>query len=115
MSCGFSNLKQPFLSKSGSELTYSFADIAPYYRLYLQLMRHWDAILPRQVLRVEPEDLVADFRASVQRMLEFRGLDPQPACFEFYMIERVVHSRSCEQVRQPFNRAGIDQWRRLGS
>ena len=39
MSCGFNNLKQLFLSKSGSELTCSFDDIAHYYRLYLQLMR----------------------------------------------------------------------------
>ena len=111
MACCFSNFKQLFPPKSGPEFTYSFDDIARYYGMYLQLMRHWEAVLPGKILRVEHEELVADFPTSVRRMLEFCGLKPQPACFEFYKTERAVHSPSSEQVRQPINRAGIDQWR----
>jgi hypothetical protein len=44
MACCFSNLKQLFAS--GQEFTYSIEDIARYYRTYLELMRHWDAVLP---------------------------------------------------------------------
>ncbi len=46
MACCFSNLKQLFAS--GQEFTYSIEDIARYYRTYLELMRHWDAVLPGQ-------------------------------------------------------------------
>ena len=46
MACCFSNLKQLFAN--GQEFTYSLEDIARYYRTYLELMRHWDAVLPGQ-------------------------------------------------------------------
>ena len=110
MACCFSNFKQLFPSKSGPEFAYHFDDIARYYRMYLQLMRHWEAVLPGKILRVQHEELVADLPAGVQRMLEFCGLNPEPACLEFYKTERAVHSPSSEQVRQPISRAGIDQW-----
>ena len=44
MACCFSNLKQLFAT--GQEFTYSIEDIARYYRTYLELMRHWDRVLP---------------------------------------------------------------------
>ena len=40
MACCFSNFKQLFAS--GQEFTYSFEDIARYYRSYIELMAHWD-------------------------------------------------------------------------
>ncbi len=44
MACCFGNLKQLFAS--GQEFTYGIEDIARYYRTYLELMRHWNAVLP---------------------------------------------------------------------
>jgi len=44
MACCFSNFKQLFAN--GQEFTYSIDDIARYYRTYLELMRHWDQVLP---------------------------------------------------------------------
>src|SRR6267143_4165427 len=49
MACCFGNLKQLFAS--GQEFAYIVEDIARYYRTYLELMRHWDAVLPGRVLR----------------------------------------------------------------
>jgi tetratricopeptide (TPR) repeat protein len=60
MACCFSNLKQLFAR--GQEFTYSIEDIARYYRTYLELMRHWDAVLPGPILRVWYEDVVKDLR-----------------------------------------------------
>ena len=65
MACCFSNLKQLFAQ--GQEFTYSVEDIARYYRTYLELMRHWDAVLPGRVLRVHHEDVVDDLEGSVRR------------------------------------------------
>ncbi|MHB1813410.1 MAG: sulfotransferase [Steroidobacteraceae bacterium] len=111
MACCFSNFKQIFLPGAGPEFAYSLEDIARYYRMYLELMRHWDAVLPGKILRIQHEELVTDFRATVHRLLEFCRLEPEPACFEFHKTERAVHTLSAEQVRQPLNRAGLDQWR----
>jgi tetratricopeptide (TPR) repeat protein len=109
MACCFSNLKQLFAF--GQEFTYSVEDIARSYRTYLELMRHWNAVLPGRVLRVHYEDVVADLEGHVRRILEHCGLDFEPACVEFYRTERSVRTASSEQVRQPIYREGLDQWR----
>jgi tetratricopeptide (TPR) repeat protein len=109
MACCFSNLKQLFAS--GQEFTYSVEDIARYYRTYLELMQHWDEVLPRKVLRIWHEDVVEDLEGNVRRLLDFCGLDFEPACVEFYKTERSVRTASSEQVRQPIFREGLDQWK----
>jgi tetratricopeptide (TPR) repeat protein len=109
MACCFSNLKQLFAS--GQDFTYSIDDIARYYRIYLELMRHWDAVLPGRVLRVWYEDVVEDLEGNVRRLLEFCRLPFEPACLEFYKTERTVRTPSSEQVRQPLFREGLYQWR----
>ena len=66
------NLKQLFAS--GQEFTYSISDIARYYRTYLDLMQHWDEVLPGKVLRVWHEEVVEDLEGNVRRILDFCGL-----------------------------------------
>jgi tetratricopeptide (TPR) repeat protein len=109
MACCFSNLKQLFAR--GQEFTYSIEDIACYYRTYLDLMQHWDAVLPGRVLRIWYEDVVEDLEGNVQRILEFCGLEFEPTCVEFYRTERSVRTPSSEQVRRPIFREGLVQWR----
>lgn len=110
MSCCFSNFKQLFAN--GQEFAYGIDDIARYYRTYLDLMEHWDAILPGRVLRVLHEDVVADLQGSVRRILDHCGLAFEPACIDFHRSKRSVRTPSSEQVRQPIFRDGLDQWRK---
>ena len=109
MACCFGNFKQLFAQ--GQPFTYGLDDIARYYRTYLELMRHWDEVLPAQVLRLHYEDVVQDLERSVRRLLEFCGLGFEPACVEFHRTERSVRTASSEQVRQPIYREGLTQWR----
>jgi hypothetical protein len=109
MACCFSNFKQLFAT--GQEFTYGIDDIARYYRDYVELMQHWDSVLPGKVLRVQYEEVVADLESNVRRLLEFVELDFEPACLEFYRTERSVRTASSEQVRQPIFREGVDRWR----
>jgi hypothetical protein len=111
MSCCFSNLKQLFAQ--GQEFSYSIEDIARYYRTYLELMRHWDAVLPGRVLRVQHEDVVNDLAGSVSRILDYCNLPFEPACIEFHKNTRSVRTPSSEQVRQPIFRDGLDQWKKF--
>jgi tetratricopeptide (TPR) repeat protein len=109
LACCFSNLKQLFAN--GQEFAYSIEDIARYYRTYLELMQHWDEVLPGKVLRIWHEDVVDDLEHNVRRILDFCGLEFEPACVEFYKTERSVRTASSEQVRQPIFREGLDQWK----
>ena len=109
MACCFSNFKQLFAS--GQEFTYSLEDIARYYRTYVEIMRHWDAVLPGKVLRIQHEDVVEDLEGNVRKLLDFCNLDFEPACLEFWKNERSVRTASSEQVRRPIFKEGLDQWR----
>ena len=108
MACCFSGFKQLF--GEGQDFTYGLADVGRYYRDYVELMDHWDAVLPGRVLRVQYEDVVADLETQVRRLLDHCGLPFEQACLDFHATERAVRTASSEQVRQPIFRGGLDQW-----
>ncbi len=109
MACCFSGFKQLFAE--GQEFTYGLEEIGRYYRGYVGLMDHWDTVMPGRVLRVRYEDVVADLESEVRRMLEFLELPFEPACLDFHRTDRAVRTPSSEQVRQPINTRGLEQWR----
>jgi tetratricopeptide (TPR) repeat protein len=109
MACGFSIFKQLFAN--GQRFAYSLEEIARYYRMYVELMAHWERVLPGKILRVQYEDLVSDLEPTVRRILDFSRLEFESGCVEFHRTRRTVHTPSSEQVHQPVYREGLDQWR----
>jgi tetratricopeptide (TPR) repeat protein len=110
LACGFGIFKQLFAN--GQRFAYSQEDIGRYYRMYVGLMAHWERVLPAgKILRVQYEDVVNRLEPAVRRILDFCGLEFEPACVEFHRTRRTVHTPSSEQVHQPIYRQGIDQWR----
>ena len=109
MACCFSGYKQLF--GEGQEFSYGLSEIGNYYRQYVELMNHWDEVLPGFVLRVQHEDVIDDLESQVRRILEFCNLEYETACVEFHKTKRTVRTPSAEQVRQPINSSGVDQWR----
>ena len=100
MACCFSGYTQLF--SKGQSFTYDLADLGHYYRDYVEVMDHWDKVLPGQVLRVHYEDVVADTEAEVRRLLDFCGLAFEQNCLQFHQTQRAVRTASSEQVRQPY-------------
>jgi tetratricopeptide (TPR) repeat protein len=109
MSCCFSCFRQLF--GQGQEFSYGLETLGNYYREYVELMDHWDRVLPGFVLRVRYEDVVSDLETQVRRVLAFCGLEFEEACLEFHQTRRSVRTPSSEQVRQPIYRSGLDYWR----
>ena len=109
LACGFSGFKQHFARGQG--FTYHLEDMGRYYADYVALMAHFDSVLPGYVHRILYERLIEDPGAEVRRLLEHCGLDFEPACLRFHETARPVRTASSEQVRQPLNREGLDQWR----
>jgi len=106
--CGYSAFKQHFAG--GHDYSYQLEHIGHYYNCYLDLMDHWQAVLPGKVLTVQYEDTVSDTEAVVRRMLDHVGVEFEGACLEFYKNKRAVKTASSEQVRQPINRKGVGAW-----
>ena len=106
---GFSAFKQHFAQ--GQAFSYDLTDIGRYYRDYVEVMRHFDHVLPGRIHRVIYEDMVEDTETEVRRLLDYCGLPFEDACLRFYETNRTVRTVSSEQVRRPIFREGIDQWR----
>lgn len=109
MACCFSAFKQLFAE--GQEFSYDLSDVGRYYRDYVALMDHWDAVLPGRVLRVMHEDVVEDLETQVRRLLDHCGLPFEDACLRYWETARAVRTPSSEQVRRPIFRESVEQWR----
>ena len=109
MGCCFSAFKQLF--HEGQEFSYGLEEVGTYYKDYVELMDHWDEVLPGKVLKVQYEDVVVDLDTQVRRILDYCGLDFEESCISFYDTDRSVRTPSSEQVRQPIYQSGVDQWK----
>lgn len=108
MAACFSGFKQLFAAGHG--WSYDIATAGEYYRNYVGLMQHFDAVLPGRIHRVIYEDVVENTEAEVLRMLDYCGLPFEPGCLAFHQNDRAVRTVSSEQVRRPIFRDGLHQW-----
>jgi tetratricopeptide (TPR) repeat protein len=110
MSNCFSLWKQDF--NVGRDYAYALDDIGNFYKDYLELMEHWNAVLPGFVHLVEYENVVNDTETEIRQLLEFCGLPFEEACLNFHRSERSVRTASSEQVRRPIYKDALEQWKR---
>ena len=109
MSACFSCYKQLFAE--GQEFTYDFGDLAGYYNNYVEIMEHWNQVLPNQILSIKYEDLVNDFENSVNKILNYCNLDFEDDCLSFYKNKRSVRTPSSEQVMKTIYKKGLVYWK----
>jgi predicted Zn-dependent protease len=108
LGCCFSNFKQHFARGQG--FTYDLAGMGRYYREYVELMAHYDAVLPGRIHRVIYERMVEDSENEVRRLLDYCGLPFEDSCLRFYENDRAVRTASSEQVRRPIYRDAVEHW-----
>lgn len=83
----FSCYLQDFLE--GNAFSNSLEDCGWFYNQYRSLMVHWRRVLPSYpIMELQYEELVADSESTVRRLLEFCGLDWDPACLSFHKSRR---------------------------
>ena len=109
LACCFSNFKQHYAH--GQRFAYDLVDLGRFYRDYVELMAHFDAVLPGRIHRVFYEAMVQDTETEVRRLLDYCELSFEAGCLRFFENERAVRTASSEQVRQPIYRDGMDHWR----
>jgi len=94
------------------EHTYDLAELGRYYANYARLMDHWRKVLPAGAfLDINYEDIVADQEGQARRLLEYCGLEWDPACLDFHKTKRQVRTASVRQVRQPIYKTSVERWR----
>ena len=99
------------LFTEGHLYAYDLADCAARALQVERLAAHWLSVLPLDILIVDYEKLVADLEGESRRLIEFMGLEWEPACLDFHRTERPVLTASAWQVRQSLNRRSVGRWR----
>ncbi|HEY5048847.1 MAG TPA: sulfotransferase [Rhizomicrobium sp.] len=106
---GFSAFKQVFPATSVAH-AYDLSELGQYYRDYVELMAHFDKVLPGRVHRVFYEDVVRNTENEIRRLLDYCGLPFEEKCLRFYETDRGVRTSSSEQVRKPISTKGVETW-----
>ena len=96
---------------AGQPYTCDLMEFAHRYAAYVELMAHFDQVLPGRVYRVVYENLVADFEPELRRLLAFLDLPFEEQCLRFHENDRAVRTLSFEQVAMPLYESGVGQWR----
>lgn len=92
--------------------TYDLRELGRYYRLYRDMMEHWEDVLPPgTILDVRYEDVVDDLEGQARRLLEFCGLPWDDTVLAFHKTQRAVRTASVAQVREPIYRRSVGKWR----
>ncbi|MFL5239849.1 MAG: tetratricopeptide repeat-containing sulfotransferase family protein [Rhizomicrobium sp.] len=109
LACCFSNFKQVFPHLQGP--SYDLSDIGHYYRAYVELLAHFDRVLPGRIHRVTYEDLVREPEREVRRLLQYCDLPFEDTCLRFYETDRGIRTISSAQVRRPLYNDSVAHWR----
>lgn len=90
------------------------ASIGAMINYYEGLRDFWIDRFPEAILEVQYEHLIADPEAHTRRVIDFIGLEWDPACLEFHKADRTVHTISYTQVKQPIYQASRGRFSAFG-
>ncbi|HEX3652432.1 MAG TPA: sulfotransferase [Rhizomicrobium sp.] len=113
LGCGFAVFRQYF--PQAFSFAFDLAEIGRYYRDYVELMAHFDRVLPGRIHRLFYERMITDPEREIRSLLEYCELPFEESCLRFYDTKRAVLTPSAEQVRQPIFTDGLEQWRHYES
>ncbi|MBF0621594.1 MAG: sulfotransferase [Magnetococcales bacterium] len=94
----------------GNQFSYDLHNIGFYHRQYEELTEHWAEVLPVEILDVNYEDVVANPKQEVKRMLKHVDLPWSDDCLAFHKKKRSVRTASAVQVRQPLYNRSVARW-----
>ena len=109
MSVALSVYRQNF--PKGLSFSNDLDNFTHFYQSYLELMEHWDEVLPGKVYHLSYEALVQNPEEQIRKLLEYCEVPFEEECLNFHQTKRAVKTPSAEQVRQPIYKDGVVQWK----
>lgn len=88
-----------------------FDNLAHHYFNYQRIMKHWQCVLSNSIYEVEYENIIADAKNEVQKLIQFCGLEWEETCMDFYQTKRHVVTASKDQVNKPLYSSSVARWR----
>ena len=106
----WSNYKNLF-SSNKLDYSYSFSNLANYYKLYEDLMLHWNKIYKNKFYEIDYEKLVKNKDEEIKNILKYLDLEWDENCLNFHKNKRSVSTASLAQVRKPIYNSSVEKWK----
>lgn len=102
-----------FRTYLGESFAYSYTidSLVEYTRQCARINAYWNAAMPGQVMDVSYAALVTEPEATMRKVLDFCGLEWDPACLSTAANKAAVATPSAVRVRGDIDRAGLGEWR----
>jgi tetratricopeptide (TPR) repeat protein len=105
LSCYFQHFAQPLAFDTNlDDCAFRIAELA-------RLQTHWQRTSPLRSTVLSYEALLAAPEQESRRLVEYLGVDWEPACLDFHLTKRSVRTASWAQVRQPLYQNAAGRWR----
>jgi hypothetical protein len=110
MDAGYAIYKTLF--RTAYPFSYDLDELGRYMAAHSRLMAHWRQVLPPgRMLDIDYEALVADQEGATRQLLDFAGLEWDPACLDFHANPAATATASAAQVREPIHSRSVGLWR----
>lgn len=96
----------------GQSFSNGFDSAAHHYAMYERVMAHWAEWEPGCFYTIRYEELVENVESTARGMIEYLGLEWDPACAAPHKAGGTVRTASIWQARQPVYRTSMARWRR---
>ena len=95
----------------GNEYAFDLEELGQYYIDYENLMAHWNALFPDEIMTVEYESLVMNQEEVSRQLIDHAGLEWDDRCLRFHENKRAVRTASSAQVREPIYTRSVNRWK----
>jgi len=93
------------------DYSFDLQNTADYYGEYHRLMRHWQDILPGNMIEISYEDAIMHTETTARKALDFLGLPWDEHCLSPHTNQAAIETASKWQARQPIYRGSMERWR----
>ncbi len=93
--------------------SYDLVEMGRYYRAYVEVMKFWKSILPKDlIIDVYYENMVDDLETQSKIISNHIGVEWTDKCLEFHKNKNAVNTASLSQVRQPIYKTSVAKWKK---
>jgi len=90
---------------------YNLDEATEYYNLYVDLMEHWNLVLPNFIFNIKYENLIYNTEIEIKNLLKFCNLNWSDKCLKFYENKRPIKTASSAQARSKIYKSSINSWK----
>ena len=102
-----------YFQNFNTEHKYSFDlnNLIFWYRKYHDLMVYWESLYGDKILSINYNDVIDNSERTTKLIIEYCNLDWDESCLTHYESNRVIHTSSQWQARQPIYKTSKERWR----